>query len=183
MAGLNDKAGADGLNLPPWAGIQCCPHPYISEPMLLVLRYAINFENVMRRQMRQPRRHGRADRSRSSSRSFSVGSSPQPRRSPRGSCPASGRPPRAGDDFRRKGAGDCRTIGSAAAAATSAVAAMTAGVTARFSALPGSCGRHHRMTGPCGGSGLQSSSPRSLSWLYGGKRSKCSANRQRPQRR
>jgi hypothetical protein len=31
-------------------------------------------------------------------------------------------------------------------AARSAVAAMTAGVTARFSAFPGSCGRHHRLS-------------------------------------
>ena len=46
MAGFNDKAGADLLNLPPWADIQCCPHPYISEPMLLVV--AINSECAVR---------------------------------------------------------------------------------------------------------------------------------------
>jgi hypothetical protein len=39
VAGLNDKAGADGLSLPSWAGIPYCPHPYISEPILLVIRY------------------------------------------------------------------------------------------------------------------------------------------------
>ena len=53
VAGLNDKACADGLSLPPWTDTQCCPHPYISGPMLLVFR---DFANVMRRQMRQPRR-------------------------------------------------------------------------------------------------------------------------------
>ena len=62
MAGLNDSAGADGLSLSPWADIQCCPHPYIRAN---AARISHNFENVMRRQMRQPHRDPRRHRQQS----------------------------------------------------------------------------------------------------------------------
>ena len=69
MAGLNDKAGADGLSLPPWADIQCCPHP-ISRSISR-MSCAVRCGN---RAATRGQQSGGTDRSRSSSRSFSVGS-------------------------------------------------------------------------------------------------------------
>ena len=140
------KAGADGLNLPPGR------YPVLSAP------FRDEFRDVMRHQMRQPRRDPRRAKVRRApiaadhraGRSAS-GHRHSPRRSPPGSCPASGRP-RAQATISGQRAGDGGAIrGAAGWAARSAVAAMTAGVTARFSAL--------RVR-----SSLSSSNDRSLQW-------------------